>query len=83
MTSRSQNERRFTNWEPLPDGGRLYWIDVSGRGGWRARYLKRVDSDECTVSFWQEIFDDAGRLVEIHRKYPDDLGHERLNGGAT
>jgi hypothetical protein len=83
MTTRSQNERRFTHWQPLPNGGRLYWTDVSGKGGWRARYLKQVDSNECTVCFWQEIFDDKGTLVEIHRKYPEDLGHERLNKGES
>jgi hypothetical protein len=38
------------------------------RFGWLARYLKEVDADETTVRFWQEIYDDTGRLVEIHEE---------------
>jgi len=42
--------------------------------------LKLVDSEERTIRFWQEIFDESGNLVEIHEKYPVDRGHERLTG---
>ena len=77
MTSRSQNERKFSQWRSLPEGGRLYWVDVAGRNGWRARYLKLVDATETTVRFWQEIYDAAGVLFEVHHKYPDDLGHQK------
>ena len=42
---------------------------------WKARYLKEVDSQEKTTRFWQEIFDERGVLVEVHHKYPKDLGH--------
>jgi len=80
MTTRAQNERRFDAWEPQPDGGRLYSLDIAGKLGWRARYLKLVDSEERTIRFWQEIFDESGNLVEIHEKYPVDRGHERLTG---
>jgi hypothetical protein len=37
-----------------------------------------VDGSEKTVRFWQEIFDDHGRLVERHEKYPADKGHQKV-----
>ena len=43
-----------------------------------ARYLKDVDANETTVHFWQEIFDDKGRLVETHEKFPVDKGHQKV-----
>jgi hypothetical protein len=46
--------------------------------GWRARYLKEVDANEQTVRFWQEIYDAEGSLVEVHQKYPIDLGHKHI-----
>jgi hypothetical protein len=48
------------------------------RLGWLARYLKEVDANEITVRFWQEIYDDAGRLVETHEKFPVDKGHQKV-----
>ena len=48
------------------------------QGGWRARYLKDVDGQETTLRFWQEIYDDAGRLVEVHEKFPVDKGHQKV-----
>jgi hypothetical protein len=44
---------------------------------WTARYLKLVDQQENTIRFWQEIFNEQGLLVEVHQKYPIDLGHQR------
>ncbi len=75
MGTRAQNERRFTHWQDLPGGGRRYWLDVHGRQGWRARYVKEVDATENTLRFRQEIYDDEDRLVEVHEKYPVDRGH--------
>lgn len=75
---RQQNERTFEAWEELPAGGRLYWYAVEGRFGWTARYVKEVDADERTVRFQQEIYDDRGALQEIHQKYPEDLGHQKV-----
>src|SRR5438270_145753 len=49
MSTRVQNEKKFGAWTDLPGGGRQYWLDVAGRMGWRARYLKEVDSQEVTV----------------------------------
>jgi hypothetical protein len=46
--------------------------------GWRARYLKEVDASETTVRFWQEIHDAAGKLAEIHEKFPVDKGHRKI-----
>ena len=77
---RSQNERKFGRWDDLPDGGRRYWLEVRGRSGWLARYVKEVDFNEATMRFYQEVFDGDGRLREIHHKYPVDLGHQRADG---
>jgi len=78
MSSRLQNERKFGHWENLAGGGRRYYLDVTGKLGWRARYLKEVDAAENTLKFWQEIYDDTGNLVEIHEKFPVDRGHQKV-----
>ena len=75
---RHKNERKYGSWQTLPDGGRIYTLEIKGHYGWRARYLKQVDDVEETTRFWQEIYDQTGRLVEIHEKYPIDKGHRRL-----
>jgi hypothetical protein len=77
---REQNERKFGAWRELAGGGRLYWLDVEGRSGWRARYVKQVNAEETTVRFHQEIYDADGTLREIHEKYPVDLGHRPATG---
>ena len=46
--------------------------------GWKARYVKEVDKYENTIRFYQEIFDDKGKLVEIHVKFPEDTGHKKI-----
>lgn len=74
---RKQNEQKFGLWIETANGGRRYWYEVQGRYGWKARYLKEVDNSEVTVAFWQEIYNEKGKLVEVHHKYPDDLGHTR------
>ena len=78
MSTRAQNERKFGHWEATAEDGRRYWHEVAGRHGWRARYVKEVNAAEETLAFWQEIYDEAGKLVEIHRKYPADTGHEKI-----
>jgi hypothetical protein len=78
MSTRRQNETKFGHWEALPGGGRRYRLHVTGRLGWQARYLKEVDADEITVRFWQEIYDDQGKLAEIHEKFPVDKGHQKV-----
>jgi len=39
-----------------------------------------VDVSERTEKFYQEIYDENGRMVEIHEKYPFDRGHLRVEG---
>jgi hypothetical protein len=78
MSSRAQNEAKFGKWIELPGGGRRYSLDVRGRLGWLARYVKEVDREEKTQRFWQEVYDDHNRLVEIHEKYPLDKGHQKV-----
>ena len=78
INKRQENEKKFPNCEELPDGSRMYWFEIEGRMGWKARYLKKVDHEEATLSFWQEIYDETGILVEIHEKYPLDKGHKKI-----
>jgi len=78
VNTRAQNEKKFRHWDDLPEGGRHYWLDAVGRLGWRARCLKEVDAQEVTLRFWQEIYDEQGRLIEIHEKYPVDKGHQKV-----
>lgn len=75
---RRQNEKKFGQWHPLPEGGRRYLYEVSGRRGWKALYIKEVNAQEETVSSYQEIYNSEGRLVEIHRKFPVDTGHQKV-----
>ena len=78
MSTRVQNEKKFGAWYELPGGGRRYRLEVTGRLGWHARYLKEVDAAETTLRFWQEIHDDEGKLVEVHVKFPVDKGHQKV-----
>ncbi len=78
VRKRRQNERKFGAWTDLPNGGRRYALDVKGRSGWNARYVKEVNAHESTVRFYQEVFDGDGRLREVHEKYPVDRGHRRV-----
>lgn len=73
---RKQNERKYPQWNNLECGGRRYWYEIQGRTGWKARYVKEVDKREITLRFHQEIYDNEGMLMEIHRKYPVDYGHQ-------
>ncbi|MBC7226842.1 MAG: hypothetical protein H5T61_06360 [Thermoflexales bacterium] len=77
---RRENEKKFGHWDELPGGGRRYFYEVRGRYGWKARYVKEVDASEQTIRFYQEIYDEQGRLVEIHEKYPVDKGHKKISG---
>jgi hypothetical protein len=40
--------------------------------------IKVVDADEKTLQVVQEIYNDAGELIERHQKLPVDTGHETL-----
>ncbi len=78
---RQQNEKKFGEWEELPNGGRRYFYEVQGRHGFLARYVKEVSASEQTIRFYQEIYNERGELVEIHEKYPVDKGHRTIQGG--
>lgn len=65
---RRNNELKFGSWEELPDGGRRRFLEVQGRGGWKAKYVKEGDREEKTVRFYREI----------REKYPVDTGHKRV-----
>ncbi len=78
MATREQNERRFPEWEELSGDGRMYYRVIKGRVRGYARYVKEVDADETTIRITQEIYDDDGKLVSIHQKYPEDTGHVTL-----
>lgn len=78
MSTREQNEQKFQQWEDLPRGERRYWLDVASRSDWKVRYVKEVDANEVTVRFYQEVYNEIGELVEVHHKYPVDLGHRKV-----
>jgi len=75
---RQFNEKKFPNWKNLLHGGRRYWFEVTGRHGWKARYIKEVDGREETVKFYQEVYDGNSNLIEIHEKFPIDKGHRKI-----
>ncbi|MBI3755545.1 MAG: hypothetical protein HZB81_06595 [Deltaproteobacteria bacterium] len=77
-SKRRINEKKFTHWAELSDGGRRYYLEVKGKYGWKARYIKEVDANEETVKFFQEIYDGDGKLREIHEKFPFDKGHRKI-----
>ncbi len=77
---RRLNERKFTTWVKLSGGGRKYWLEIEGRHGWKARYVKEVNDIEETIKFYQEVYDNKGKLVEIHEKFPLDKGHRNVGG---
>ena len=76
---RKKNEKEFQYWEDIGDKGRRYWFEVVGRYGWKARYVKEVDKNEETISFYQEIYNEKNELTEVHHKYPIDKGHYKIN----
>ncbi len=75
---RIQDEKKYGTWEELPGGLRRYWFDIKGKDKGRARYYKEVDEDDNIIKFWQEIYDENGKMTEIHEKYPVDKGHIKL-----
>ncbi|MCH7731252.1 MAG: hypothetical protein IIB44_01875 [Candidatus Marinimicrobia bacterium] len=77
-SNRRKNEKKFSNWEDLPNGGRKYYIEIIGRHGWKAKYVKEVDTNEETTKFYREIYDNRGNLIEIHEKFPVDMRHRKI-----
>ena len=75
---RSKNEKAFDTWIEKEDGGRIYSFEITGKLGWKAKYLKEVSTEDITIRFWQEIYDEQNILREIHEKYPVDKGHKKV-----
>ncbi len=78
IQKRLKNQKEFPNWTENDDGSRKYWFEVKGKLGWKARYVKETNSEEITIRFYQEIYNEANVLVEIHEKYPTNKGHIKL-----
>ncbi len=49
------NEKKFTSSENLPGEGRKYLLEIKGRHGWKAKYVKEVDANEKTIKFFQKF----------------------------
>jgi hypothetical protein len=80
---RQRNERDWPEWEDLPGNRRRYWFRRPRREwGWQIMFKEVVFDPktqlEETARLWQEIYDDDGRLVERHQKFPADTGHQKL-----
>ncbi len=63
------------NWRMVK---RKYWFDVMGKVSGFARYTKVVNEEEVTISFLQEIYDNEGKVTQVHDKYPIDKGHKKI-----
>ena len=74
---RQKNESEYDIWIESKNGNRIYSFEIIGKLGWKAKYLKEVNSSEITIRFWQEVFDEKNILREIHEKYPLDKGHKK------
>ena len=75
---RKANETQFVSWTEIEHGRRIYFFEINGKFGWKARYFKEVDQNELTIRFWQEIYDEKNILREVHEKYPIDKGHKKI-----
>ncbi len=82
LRKRKENELKFGNWKET-DSGRIYFFEVKGRKGWKARYVKEVDLNENTLKFFQEIYNEENVLVELHEKFPIDKGHKKIKGNGN
>ena len=78
LNKRRITERKFKRWVETESGGRVYTKELKGKYGWSAEYIKVVDKNEATQEFMQKVYDERGKLVEIHFKYPEDKGHKKI-----
>ena len=78
FAKRKKNEKIFGDWNELKSGGRIYFFEVKGKHNWKAFYKKETDAHEKTIRFWQEIYNEKNKLVEVHEKYPIDKGHKKI-----
>ena len=79
MSTNKANEKKFKQWIEKQDGGRFYSRRIEGQHGWYAIYFKETDIKEQTLCFWQEIYNEKNELTEIHHKFPQDNGHQKIN----
>ena len=77
MSTRAERKTNSASGTSCPAAEGRYRLDVPGRLGWLARYLKEVDANETTLRFWQEISTARGIRVERHEKYPVDKGRQK------
>lgn len=75
---REKNETEYDFWLEKKNGNRIYSFEINGKSGWRAKYCKEVNSEEVTIRFWQEVYDEKNIIREIHDKYPVDKGHKKV-----
>ena len=75
---RQKNETEYGSWIEKENGGRTYWFEISGKLGWKAKYLKEVNTEEVTIRFWQEVYDDKNVLKKVHEQYPVYKGHQKF-----
>lgn len=78
MNNSQRTKKEYDAWIEKENGGRIYYFEIAGKSGWKAKYLKEVNNEEITIKFWQEIYDESNVLKEIHEKYPIDKGHKKL-----
>ena len=79
LMKRVENEKKFPAWEETVQG-RKYYLTINCRQACYARYVNEVDYEEDTVRFYEEVYDEHGRLVEVHNRYPVDEGHRKVEG---
>jgi hypothetical protein len=80
MATRKQNEAEYHFWEELPDGGRRYWKQRPGVKSGYQQIVKFVDSNEVTLLVLQEVYNDDGKLIEKHQKFPSGSEHKYVGG---
>jgi hypothetical protein len=54
IKKRLENQKEFPDWTENEDGSRVYWFEIKGKLGWKARYVKETDKEEITLKFYQE-----------------------------
>jgi hypothetical protein len=76
-SKRRLNEKKYETWTEIKTG-RIYRKSITGKFGWKAEYVKTVNKQEETILFIQNIYNEKGKLVEIHEKFPIDKGHKKI-----
>lgn len=48
---RQKNETEYEQWIEREDESRVCSFEISGKSGWKAGYLKEVNTEEITIRF--------------------------------